>query len=554
MKDFIKSNNTEIPSEELTIFKSLEDIKVIFDVGAREDLCYFNLKPHCEYHLFEPNKEATEILEKKISSKNIILNKFGLSDENKNECIYYLSSQSFQPNPYIKDTDIGIRYAVRKLDDYVEEHNINYIDFLKIDAEGFDYKIIKGGKETIKNKVSYVQFEYWDGVKKFVEILPNFKLFLMIEPRLLKAIRTKTKDKKYNQHLVALDFDVIDLIDNKLIPLGAGGNIFGIKNEIYINQMKKYKIDVVIPVYNGEKFILDAVKSVVNQTLSPTKIIVVDDGSTDNTNKIVSEYAKTYKVEIKIIKKENGGLSSARNTGIKESTADFIAFLDADDIWIENKLEKQITKYSYTGFDNLGLVYCKYDLIKENGGKDTDGYILPLDKKVQGYAFNKVLKANKILSSGSGVLIKKEVFEKVGMFDEKLKFGEDWDMWIRIAEKFEVDFVDDVLVHIRRHESNMSHHLFNVFLGEIDFYNKWIPKLKGKYTIPFDWSDRIIFRLIMLKRFSSLKTLKEKMLPEVYKELFTKKFLSIYVYFIFFIIRRTIKLIFSPKDFIKIFR
>ncbi|MFA6385998.1 MAG: glycosyltransferase family A protein [Candidatus Paceibacterota bacterium] len=314
-------------------------------------------------------------------------------------------------------------------------------------------------------------------------------------------------------------------------------------------------INVVIPVYNGADFILEALESVVNQTLSPNIIIVVDDGSTDDTNKIVSEYAKNSKIQIKVIKKENGGLSSARNIGIKESSADLIAFLDADDVWVNDKLEKQIEIFNLSEFLNLGLVYCKYDLLTPSGTKDTKGYIVPLDKKIRGNVFKKMLKTNKILSSGSGVLIKRNVFDIVGIFDETLKFGEDWDMWIRIAEKFEIDYTEKILVHIRRHPNSMSHYLSNVFLGEIGFYNKWIPKLKGHQTIPLEWSDRIIFRIIkMFPKTGLIKELKSNMSKEAYGEMFTKKFKSIYVYFFIFIVRTTIKVILSPSQLLKVIK
>jgi glycosyltransferase involved in cell wall biosynthesis len=321
-----------------------------------------------------------------------------------------------------------------------------------------------------------------------------------------------------------------------------------------MNNESKNSIDVIIPVYNGKKFILQALDSVVHQTLSPSKIIVVDDGSTDKTHELITEFAKTSGVEIQIIKKENGGLSSARNAGIKASTADFIAFLDADDVWVNNKLEKQLEVFKSTEFGNLGLVYCKYDLINE-GGEKTTGYVLPLDKKFRGYVFSKMLAANKILSSGSGVLIKKEVLENAGFFDEELKFGEDWDMWIRIAEKFEVDYVDETLVHIRRHANNMSASLLSVFEGEIEFYNKWIPKLKNKHPIPLAWSDRIIFRMIKISPKGGLVSmLKKKMRPDVYKELFTKKFASIYLYMAIFPVRMIIKTILSPRNLLKLIK
>ena len=196
-------------------------------------------------------------------------------------------------------------------------------------------------------------------------------------------------------------------------------------------------IDVVIPAYNGENFILDALKSAINQTLPPHKIIIVDDGSTDKTNEIVSECAKTSKINIEIIKKTNGGLSSARNAGIEASDSNFVAFLDADDTWVENKLEEQMKVYETTELKNLALVYCNYDVIDSNGIIKYENYKAPLDKKrMRGVVFKELLERNKIASSGSGVLIKKEIFDIVGLFDENLRFAEDWDMGLRIAEKF----------------------------------------------------------------------------------------------------------------------
>lgn len=320
------------------------------------------------------------------------------------------------------------------------------------------------------------------------------------------------------------------------------------------NKINQNKIDVIIPVYNGANFIIEAIESVVNQTLPPHKIIVVDDGSTDNTYATVYLYSKTSKIEINIVKKENGGLSSARNAGISASTADFIAFLDADDVWFKEKLEKQMRVFTSSNFKNLGLVYCKYDLIKIDGQKDSKNYIVPLDKKIKGSVFNKILESNKILASGSGVLIKRGVFNTVGNFDETLNFCEDWDMWIRITEKFEIDYSNEILVSIRRHGKNMSHNLLNVFIGEIQFYNKWVPKIKGQYPIPFEWSDRIIFRIIKLHKGNLLAKLKLEIKKDVYQELFTKKFGSIYLYFIFFIIRRTIKTIANPSNLLKLVR
>ena len=100
------------------------------------------------------------------------------------------------------------------------------------------------------------------------------------------------------------------------------------------------KIDVVIPVYNGQDFIIQAIKSIENQTYQPNKILIVDDGSTDDTAKLILSHQSS--IPIQCIQKENGGLSSARNKGILSSTSQYIAFLDADDVWYPNKLQEQI--------------------------------------------------------------------------------------------------------------------------------------------------------------------------------------------------------------------
>jgi FkbM family methyltransferase len=202
LRDIVKKTVTKpvtgtvSSQEERWIFDALKDkMHIVFDVGVRNELSFYTMKNDCSYHLFEPNSDFTKMLKKQISAfKNpdITLNEYGLSDENRDDCVYYEKSQAFIINPYFKDgdKDTGRKFSLRTLDRYVNEHRIPHIDFLKIDAEGLDYKIIIGAKETIeKNKVSFIQFEYWDGVKKFVQVLnKNFNLYLIMEPRLLRAI------------------------------------------------------------------------------------------------------------------------------------------------------------------------------------------------------------------------------------------------------------------------------------------------------------------------------------------------------------------------------
>lgn len=249
--------NPAIPAEELRIFELLkDDMSVVFDVGARDDLSFYNIKSDCSYHLFEPNKGALASLKKKISmlhNPDIRLNEFGLSDKSEDNCIYYEDSQSFVINPLHRGIDTGQRYSLRTLDGYITENNISHIDFLKIDAEGLDYKIILGGLRAIKTKVSYIQFEYWGGVKKFIDLLGDtFDFYLMMEPILLEAITDEAwssmtaaqKRKDYRKSIILLDHDMIDLIDQTIIPLGHGGNILGIKKGLPREKIGKITFDI----------------------------------------------------------------------------------------------------------------------------------------------------------------------------------------------------------------------------------------------------------------------------------------------------------------------
>jgi glycosyltransferase involved in cell wall biosynthesis len=238
-------------------------------------------------------------------------------------------------------------------------------------------------------------------------------------------------------------------------------------------------IDVVIPVYNGEKYIERAITSVMEQTLLPDRLIIVDDGSTDMTPVLISAYAGKG-VTIEYVGKPNGGLSSARNEGIIRSSSSLIAFLDADDEWYPDKLERQIEVFRSTDFANLGVVYCDYTLIDANGEEEKEHFKFEIDHTVRGDVVDKLFEANKIAASGSGVLVKKECFDKAGLFDEALGVGEDWDMWLRIAKYFQFDYVPLPLVKIRRHGENMQGNEGNMSRNLLIFYNKWAGRTETR--------------------------------------------------------------------------
>ena len=236
---------------------------------------------------------------------------------------------------------------------------------------------------------------------------------------------------------------------------------------------KQTLVDVVIPAFNAQLYIAQTIKSVLLQSHHVNCIIVVNDGSTDQTARIVNDLIRLNpNTRITLINQENRGLANARNTGIKAATAPYIALLDADDIWLENKLEKQLELFQKKKSAPLGAVYCAYSLINEQS-EPIQGKNLVIHPALRGNVYRNLLTGNFISGSGSSILIKSEVFKDVGYFDETLKASEDWDMWLRIAKKYQFDYVDENLVQIRVHASNMQKDFSRMISSELAMLNKF---------------------------------------------------------------------------------
>lgn len=254
------------------------------------------------------------------------------------------------------------------------------------------------------------------------------------------------------------------------------------------------QIDVVIPAFNAEKYIEKTLASVALQGDLIQSVIVVNDGSTDQTTQIVESFAKNHpSLVIQLINQENAGLANARNTGIKaslqESKVPFIALLDADDVWLSGKLEKQLNLFQASHDSKLGLVYSSYELIDEKGSAIV-GENLIVKPSLRGEVYSSLLTGNFISGSGSGVLVKSTVFAEVGLFDEALKASEDWDMWIRIARKFHFDYVNESLVQIRVHSSNMQKDFSRMLASELAMLNKFAQH--GTHNYFLLWKIQII--------------------------------------------------------------
>lgn len=203
-------------------------------------------------------------------------------------------------------------------------------------------------------------------------------------------------------------------------------------------------VDVVIPAYNADRFILETIQSVLDQTYLPRKIIIVDDGSTDNTVEIVKSLESDL---IKLISIKNGGVSRARNIGIKASDADFIAFLDADDIWAPYKIEAQLRQINSN--PSSAVCYSGSQLIDEEGNEIENALGEPY---VRGQVFEDIVYYERpIYGSASSVIVSRDVLLKTDLFDETMQFSEDVDLWARLALLTEFDYVIQPHVKIRVH-------------------------------------------------------------------------------------------------------
>lgn len=235
----------------------------------------------------------------------------------------------------------------------------------------------------------------------------------------------------------------------------------------------RHLVDVVIPAFNAEKYIAQTLESAAFQGDLIKSIIVVNDGSSDKTSEIVDSFSKTRQdLNVTLLNQVNQGLANARNTGIKAASAPYIALLDADDIWLETKLRKQLHLFSKGQNLDLGAVYCGYTLINENS-LPIIGKHLIIQPALRGKVYSKLLTGNFISGSGSSILIKASVFKEIGYFDENLNASEDWDMWLRIAKKYQFDYVDEPLVQIRVHASNMQKDFSRMLASELAMLNKF---------------------------------------------------------------------------------
>lgn len=192
------------------------------------------------------------------------------------------------------------------------------------------------------------------------------------------------------------------------------------------------KVSIIIPTFNRRDYITIALDSVMAQTYKDYEIIIIDDGSSDDTKEVL----KPYQDKIRYFYQDNRGIPATRNRGIGEAQGDYIAFLDSDDYWLSEKLERQIGCFSK--HPHYGMVATRCSCTTP------DGRFLKKNRPGKsGRVLMDLFKANFIRTSSA--MIKKECFEKVGLFDESLPECEEYDLWLRIAKHYPIGFINKPL-------------------------------------------------------------------------------------------------------------
>ncbi|HEX5165027.1 MAG TPA: glycosyltransferase family 2 protein, partial [Thermomicrobiales bacterium] len=209
------------------------------------------------------------------------------------------------------------------------------------------------------------------------------------------------------------------------------------------------RVSAIITTYNYGEFIVEAIESVLNQTRPPDEVFVVDDGSTDQTSELVAPYVE--RGQVVYIQQANSGPSEARNNGFERSTGDLIAFLDADDTWLPDKLERQLAWLA--AHPRASMV--SGPMIWWHVPRD-ERWVVAF-KAMPAARFRREVTIRNLVGNPSMALIRRTALERAGLFDTTLRWGQDWEIFVRLARVGEVGFVADPVIVYRWHRGNLSH-------------------------------------------------------------------------------------------------
>jgi len=284
-------------------------------------------------------------------------------------------------------------------------------------------------------------------------------------------------------------------------------------------------VSIIIPVYNGSNFLNQSIDSALSQTYENIEIIVINDGSNDNSK--TKNIANSYDDKIRYFEKKNGGVSSALNFGIKKMKGDFFSWLSHDDIYKPDKVQTQINVLEKLKKNNL-IVISNSELINKEGetiGKSR-GFIK--EKYLANEMFH--LLFNGVSLNGCSLLIPRKVFDETGLFDEELKYIQDWKMWVYIT-LYKYDFINikENLVKNRIHSQQQTIKIKDVQpIETIEFTLQLLNKLESNVNKN---KDKIIRLLLFARNINSPVLIKECQRVLTNTEISLKDKVKIYTYY-----------------------
>jgi glycosyltransferase involved in cell wall biosynthesis len=240
-------------------------------------------------------------------------------------------------------------------------------------------------------------------------------------------------------------------------------------------------VSVVIATYNMAGFLPLALRSALAQTYPNIEVLIIDDGSTDGTAEVVAPFLADARVRYRT--QANAGQAVAKNRGIRESTGDYVAFLDADDVWAPDKLEAQMPLFAASRA--VGVVYSAFVYIDEKGN--------PLPHVPHNLRRGRVsgpLLISNFVGFGTSV-VKRECFERLGSFKESLGMGIDYDLWLRFSTQYEFDYVDRPLLYYREWPGQMSRNWNTRYLNGIEIMKDFLrdfPDAVDRHTADEAWA------------------------------------------------------------------
>jgi glycosyltransferase involved in cell wall biosynthesis len=226
-------------------------------------------------------------------------------------------------------------------------------------------------------------------------------------------------------------------------------------------------VGIIIPAFNAAKYLPVALESVFSQTFDDWQILLVDDGSTDNTAEVITPFLDRFGSKIKYIKQDNRGLPAARNTAIRASTTEFLALLDADDVWLPCRLSESLKVLAER--PQAGLAYGLITQIDSEGrlGGTFEGNPRYAEGQIAPYIYMR-----KVELPCPTITFRRRCIDEVGMFDETMRATEDRDLWLRIALRHEVAFVPKVLAYYRLSPNSMSADPQRMLQAQLQFISK----------------------------------------------------------------------------------